>query len=156
MAASGAAAAAEAPAFLLPHLNDDELEVIARALADSLAPHVAVALASTCRGLRAPTAAVVAELRRRHEAVKALCAKEENGTHWTAVRDAEVLDWFSKGLTAKTVSSRPHASDFASASPACSSSGSACRPGAPVLRCFHPRNPSKKHTLPVSAGAKPR
>ena len=65
MAASGAAASAEAPPFLLTHLNDDELEVIATALADLLAPRVAVALASTCRGLRAPTAAVVAELRRQ-------------------------------------------------------------------------------------------
>ena len=49
MAASGAAAAVAAAAFLLPHLNDDELEVIARRLADSLEPRVAVALSSTCR-----------------------------------------------------------------------------------------------------------
>ena len=65
MAASGAAASAEAPPFLLLDLSDDELEVIANALADLLAPRVAVALASTCRGLRAPTAAVLADLRRR-------------------------------------------------------------------------------------------
>ena len=81
MAASGAAASAEAPPFLLTHLNDDELEVIAGALADLLAPRVAVALASTCHGLRAPTAAALAELKRRHEAVKALCAKEKHGPH---------------------------------------------------------------------------
>ena len=29
-----------------------------------------------------------------------MSAKEYEGTHWTAVRDAEELDWFSKGLTA--------------------------------------------------------
>ena len=61
MAVAGAAAMGVA-AFLLHHLNDDELEVIARALAVPLEPHVLVALASTCRGLRVPTAAVVAEL----------------------------------------------------------------------------------------------
>ena len=83
MAASGAAAAAEAPPFLLNHLNDDELEVIALALTDLLAPRVAVALASTCKGLRAPTAAVVAELRQRHEAARALCRKA--GTSCAAV-----------------------------------------------------------------------
>ena len=88
---SGAAAAT--PACQLIHVSDDEIEVVFGALADSLAPHVAVALASTCHGLRAPTAAALAELRRRHEAVKALCAKEEEGTHWTEVRDAEVLRW---------------------------------------------------------------
>ena len=94
MAASGAApSAAAAAAFLLTHLSDDEIEVVFGALAESLAPHVAVALASTCHGLRAPTAAALVELRRRHEAVKALCAKEYNGTHWTAVRDAEMLHW---------------------------------------------------------------
>ena len=98
MAASGAAAAAEAPPFLLNHLNDDELEVIAGALADLLAPRVAVALASTCKGLRVPTAAVVAELRRRHEAAKALCRKERNGTSCAAVGGAKQLDWRLKGL----------------------------------------------------------
>ena len=47
MAASGAAASAEAPPFLLTDLNDDELEVIAGALAVPFEPHVLVALAST-------------------------------------------------------------------------------------------------------------
>ena len=97
MAASGAAAASEAAAFLLNHLNDDELEVIARRLADSLEPQVAVALASTCHGLRAPTAAVVAELRQRHEAAKALCRKA--GTSCAAVGEATELVWQAKGLT---------------------------------------------------------
>ena len=99
MAASGAAASAAAAAFLLHHLSDDELEVIAGALAVPLEPHVLVALASTCRGLRVPTAAVVAELRRRHEAAEALLRKEWNGTSCAAVGEARKLDWHYKDLT---------------------------------------------------------
>ena len=57
-------------------LSHDEVGVVFEALATPLEPHVAVALASTCYGLRAPTAAALKELKRRHEAVKALCAKE--------------------------------------------------------------------------------
>ena len=80
------AAVATGPLGALSH---DEVGVVFEALAEPLEPHVAVALASTCHGLRAPTAAALAELRRRHEAVKALCAKEEHSTRWTEVRDAE-------------------------------------------------------------------
>ena len=77
------AAVATGPLGALSH---DEVGVVFEALAEPLAPHVAVALASTCHGLQAPTAAALAELRRRHEAAKALCEKEDNGKHWTAVR----------------------------------------------------------------------
>ena len=90
-AAAHLAAVATGPLGALSH---DEVGVVFEALAEPLEPHVAVALASTCHGLRAPTAAALAELRRRHEAVKALCAKEYNGTHWTAVRAAEKLAWY--------------------------------------------------------------
>ena len=86
--------------FRLIHLNDDEIEVIFGALADSVAPHVAVALASTCRGLRVPTEVALAELRRRHEAVKALCAKECHGTKWSELRVVEMLAWYNTGLAA--------------------------------------------------------
>ena len=96
MAARGAAASAAA-AFLLHHLSDDELEVIAGALAVPLEPHVLVALASTCRGLRVPTGAALAELRRRHEAAKALCLKA--GKSCAVVGDATGLDWNYKGFT---------------------------------------------------------
>ena len=77
MAASGAAAAPVAAAEVkaLLDLSNDSLEKICRVLLDPLTPQDAVALASACKGLRAPTAAVVAELRRRHEAVKALCSR---------------------------------------------------------------------------------
>ena len=72
-AAAHLAAVATGPLGALSH---DEVGVVFEALAEPLEPHVAVALASTCRGLRVPTAAVVAELRRRNEAVKALMLKE--------------------------------------------------------------------------------
>ena len=67
------AAVATGPLGALSH---DEVGVVFEALAEPLEPHVAVALASTCLGLRVPTAAALAELRRRHEAVKALLAKD--------------------------------------------------------------------------------
>ena len=56
-------------------LSHDEVDVIAHVLADPLEPHVALALASTCRGLRTPTQAALMALRRRHAAAKALCDK---------------------------------------------------------------------------------
>eukprot|EP00966_Prymnesium_polylepis_P089408 2070156-Prymnesium_polylepis.1 len=74
-AASGAAVAAAPRPNTLIDLNSDALVKICRVLASPLEPHDAVALGSTCRGLRAPTEAVVAELRQRHEAAKALCRK---------------------------------------------------------------------------------
>ena len=97
-AVSGAEAAA-APAFLQTHLSDDEIEVVFGAVVDSLAPHVAVALASTCHGLRVPTVVALAELRRRHEAAKALMRKERNGKSCAAVGEARQLNWDQKGLT---------------------------------------------------------
>ena len=53
-------------------LSGDSLEKICRELANPLAPQDAVALGRTCRGLRAPTQAVLAELRRRHEMAEEL------------------------------------------------------------------------------------
>ena len=88
MAASGAAAAPAAAAEVKARLDlsNDSLEKICHALLDPLTPQDAVALAGTCKGLRVPTAAVVAELLRRHEAAKALCRKA--GTSCAAVGEA--------------------------------------------------------------------
>ena len=78
----------------LPELSDDELVIITIKLADLLVPRIAVALASTCRGLRAPTAVVVAELRRRCKAAEAVCRKEATGRNLCCADKVTVLRRF--------------------------------------------------------------
>jgi len=56
-------------------LSHDELGVIVDGLADPLQPVVAVALSSTCLGLRTPLQAALEVLKERHEKAKALCRK---------------------------------------------------------------------------------
>ena len=56
-------------------LSHDELGVIVDGLADPLEPVVAVALSSTCLGLRTPLQAALEVLKVRHEKAKALCRK---------------------------------------------------------------------------------
>ena len=56
-------------------LSHDELGVIVDGLADPLQPVVAVALSSTCLGLRTPLQAALQVLRQRHERAAALCRK---------------------------------------------------------------------------------
>ena len=56
-------------------LSHDELGVIVDGLADPLQPDVAVALGSTCLGLRTPLGTALDVLRQRHERVKALLHK---------------------------------------------------------------------------------
>ena len=77
----------------LTQLGEDELVIITNMLADLLAPRIAVALASTCRGLRAPTAIVVAELRRRCEAADAVCRKEAYGRNLHMLRLFHAVHW---------------------------------------------------------------
>jgi len=79
-------------------LSHDELGVIFDGLADPLQPVVAVALSSTCLGLRTPLRAALELLKERHERAVALCRKV--GTSCMELRDAEKLEWFVKGLTA--------------------------------------------------------
>ena len=79
-------------------LSHDELGVIFDGLADPLQPVVAVALSSTCLGLRTPLLAALEVLQQRHKRAVALCHKV--GTSCALLRDAEELDWFNKGLTA--------------------------------------------------------
>jgi len=78
-------------------LSHDELGVIVDGLADPLQPDVAVALSSTCLGLRTPLRAALELLKERHERAVALCRKV--GTSCAALRDAEELAWQAKGLT---------------------------------------------------------
>ena len=71
-----AEAAATGPLGALSH---DELGVIFDGLADPLQPVVAVALSSTCLGLRTPLLAALELLQQRHEKADALCRKRCRG-----------------------------------------------------------------------------
>ena len=79
-------------------LSHDELGVIVDGLADPLQPVVAVALSSTCLGLRTPLWAALEVLKERHERAVALCRKV--GVSCAALHGAERLDWDHRGLTA--------------------------------------------------------
>ena len=70
-------------------LSHDELGVIFDGLADPLQPGVAVALSSTCLGLRTPLQAALEVLKERHEKAKALCRKLDKSC--AQVRGAERL-----------------------------------------------------------------
>jgi len=72
-------------------LSHDELGVIVDGLADPLQPVVAVALSSTCLGLRTPLLAALEVLKEPHERAKALCRKMR--TTCAAARDAVALAW---------------------------------------------------------------
>ena len=93
--ARDAAAVATGPLGALSH---DELGVVVDGLADPLQPVVAVALSSTCLGLRTPLRAALEVLKEQHESSKALCRKV--GACWLTLRHAEKLCWQGKGLTA--------------------------------------------------------
>ena len=71
-------------------LSHDELGVIVDGLADPLQPVVAVALSSTCLGLRTPLQAALEVLKERHARAVALCRKVK--TSCVELRAAERLD----------------------------------------------------------------
>ena len=79
-------------------LSHDELGVIFDGLADPLQPVVAVALSSTCLGLRTPLRAALTVLKERHARVIVLCREVEMSC--AGLRDAQRLDWSSKSLAA--------------------------------------------------------
>ena len=93
-------------------LSHDELGVIFDGLADPLQPFVAVALSSTCLGLRTPLRAALEVLQQRHEKAAALGRKAgkrmfdiKSGLTFvpltcTDLRDAEDLRWHYRCLTA--------------------------------------------------------
>jgi len=95
--ATHSASGGGSPRHLL-ELSHDELDVIVDGLADPLQPVVAVALSSTCLGLRTPLQAALEVLKGRHERAAALCRKL--GTSCVEVRDAETLYWYEQGLAA--------------------------------------------------------
>lgn len=78
-------------------LSHDELGVIFDGLADPLQPVVAVALSSTCLGLRTPLLAALKVLQERHARATALCRKMGIGV--VLLRDANDLYWNNKGFT---------------------------------------------------------
>jgi len=83
-------------------LSHDELGVIFDGLADPLQPVVAVALSSTCLGLRTPLQAALEVLKKRHERAMALCRKA-HVPGWICaaeLHEAATLSWEFKGLTA--------------------------------------------------------
>ena len=71
-------------------LSHDELGVIVDGLADPLEPVVAVALSSTCLGLRTPLRAALEVLKERHARAVALCRKLGSES-CAALRDAQSL-----------------------------------------------------------------
>jgi len=93
---------------LLLALSHDELGVIVDGLADPLQPVVAVALSSTCKGLRTPLRAALEVLRQLHEKAKAL-GREAGTMNERLIRvalscadlsGAEELNWRDSDLTA--------------------------------------------------------
>ena len=114
---SGAASSSsdDASRCLLLALSHDELGVIVDGLADPLQPVVAVALSSTCLGLRTPLLAALELLQQRHEKAVALGRKGGKiidgfstglgramriSMTCADLRDAEDLDWSARDLTA--------------------------------------------------------
>ena len=81
--------------------------MIVDGLADPLQPVVAVALSSTCLGLRTPLRPALEVLKERHEKAKALCDKL-NSRRYIGMSEvilvelprATVLNWVSRHLTA--------------------------------------------------------
>jgi len=84
-------------------LSHDELGVIFDGLADPLQPFVAVALSSTCLGLRTPLRPALEVLKERRERAVALCRKVGWGN--MELRDAQQLNWLNIGLTADDMAS---------------------------------------------------
>ena len=90
---------------LLLGLSHDELGVVVDGLADPLQPVVAVALGSTCLGLRTPLLAALAVLKERHERAKAMCEKVSEmysypvARGFAVVRETDKLDCVRCRLT---------------------------------------------------------
>ena len=88
---------------LLLALSHDELGVIFDGLADPLQPVVAVALSSTCLGLRTPLGPALEVLWHRHARAEVLCRKVgmmHRGLSCAMLREAEEFDCSIRGLTA--------------------------------------------------------
>ena len=79
-------------------VSHDELGVIFKSLSDPLEPVVAVALSSTCLGLRTPLQPALHKLKQQHERAKALCRKTR--TTCAKLRVESLVDWSEKSLNA--------------------------------------------------------
>jgi len=84
LAASASGSSDDGSRCLLLKLSHKELGVIVDGLADPLEPVVAVALSSTCLGLRTPLKAALEVLQQRHGRAKALCCRWR--VRWEALR----------------------------------------------------------------------
>jgi len=78
-------------------LSHDELGVIVDGLADPLQPVVAVALSSTCLGLRTPLRAALEVLKEQHKLAVVLCSKV--GWSCAQLSAAVAVNWSRQGLT---------------------------------------------------------
>ena len=88
----------DVPRHLL-ELSHDELSVVFDGLADPLQPAIAVALSSSCLGLRTPLLAALKVLAQQHSRALALCHKV--GMSCCAeLRGVEYVDWHEIGLIA--------------------------------------------------------
>ena len=83
----------------LSKLSGDEQGILFVQLCNVLDPGIAVALASVSNELRAATHAPLQELKTGHEAAAALCRKLGH-RNCKALREAKVVYWWHKGLTA--------------------------------------------------------
>ena len=83
-------------------LSHDELGVIFDGLAGPLQPGIAVALSSTCKGVRTPLRAALEVLQQRHERAVALCGKI--GRSCARLCREPLLNANSKRLTADDMS----------------------------------------------------
>ena len=101
---SGAASGGDdASRCLMLAMSHDELGVIVDGLADPLQPVVAVALSSTCKGLRTPLRAALEVLKERHEKAKKLCDKVDHPRFRVRVAwlpHLAMLNWQNKDFTA--------------------------------------------------------
>ena len=94
MMAVRATCSASGSSVLPRHLLDlshDELGAIVDGLANPLQPVVAVALSSTCKGLRTPLQAALKVLRQQHRSAKSLCFKLGVWPGTKGLREAEKL-----------------------------------------------------------------
>ena len=84
-------------------LSHDELGVIVDGLADPLQPGIAIALSSTCKGLRKPLQAALEVLKERYVRVLALCSRVHKAyapCTCALLRDVEELSWNIPDLNA--------------------------------------------------------
>jgi len=99
--ASRAALRAEAAEATGPlgALSHDELGVVVDGLADPLQPVVAVALSSTCLGLRTPLKAALMVLKERHARALPMCRKVFGRRGCERMRDADTVFLGNQPLT---------------------------------------------------------